>query len=110
SRLGVTGARVDQGNVVATTRFGAAIRVPIAELVRVHARTPSVVYLSERTVAEERYVPYVGPPRPFRRDCTVEGHALRLSGQDYDRGVGTQSRTLLAYRLEPGDRRFQALV
>ena len=29
---------------------------------------------------------------------------------DYDRGLGTQSRTLLAYRLDPGDRRFQALV
>lgn len=35
---------------------------------------------------------------------------MRLSGQDYDRGIGTQSRTLLAYRLKPGDRRFQALV
>jgi hypothetical protein len=110
SRLGVTGTRVDQGDIVATTRFGAAIHVPISELVRVHARTPTVAYLSELSVAEERYVPYVGPPRPFRRDGTVEGHALRLSGQDYDRGIGTQSRTLLAYRLEPGDRRFQALV
>jgi hypothetical protein len=40
----------------------------------------------------------------------VEGHPLRLAGQTFDRGIGTQSRTLLAYRLAPGDRRFQVLV
>ena len=40
----------------------------------------------------------------------MDGHPLRLAGQGYDRGLGTQSRTLLAYRLAPGDRRFQALV
>jgi hypothetical protein len=33
-----------------------------------------------------------------------------LAGQEYDRGIGAQSRTLLAYRVEPGDRRFQATV
>ena len=35
---------------------------------------------------------------------------FELSGQTFDRGIGAQSRTLLAYRIEPGDRRFQALV
>src|SRR5205807_2281318 len=40
----------------------------------------------------------------------VDGHPLRLAGQGYDRGLGTQSRTLLAYRLSAGDRRFQATV
>ncbi|MCA1686087.1 MAG: NPCBM/NEW2 domain-containing protein, partial [Planctomycetia bacterium] len=110
SRLGVSGARVEEGNILARTRFGAAIRVPLAELTRVHARTPSVVYLTEREPAGERYVPYVGPPRPYRRDATVEGHRMRLSGREYERGIGSQSRTLLAYRLEAGDKRFQAMV
>jgi len=40
----------------------------------------------------------------------VVGPALRLGGQTYDRGLGTQSRTLLAYRLDPKAKRFQALV
>jgi len=110
SRLGVTGLRVEQGQVLATTRFGAAIKVPLGEVVRAHARTPSVVYLSEREAAADRYVAYVGPPRPFQRDANVEGHPMRIAGQDFDRGIGTQSRTLLAYLLEPGDRRFQAQV
>ncbi len=110
SRLGVTGIKLDQGQVSATTRFGAAVRVPLVDLLRVHAKTSSVVYLTDRVPAAERSIPYIGPPRPARHDVSVEGQTMRLSGVDYDRGIGTQSRSLLAYRLAPGDQRFQALV
>jgi len=55
-------------------------------------------------------VSYVGPTRPYHRDAAVTGHPLRVAGQTFDHGLGTQSRTLLAYRLAPGDRRFQTLV
>ncbi len=94
----------------ATTRFGQSIRFPLSDLVRVHARSRSVVYLSERTPAKVGYVSYVGPTREYRVDRSVDGHLLQLAGQTYDRGIGTQSRTLMAYTIEPGDRRFQALV
>jgi len=110
TRLGVEGARIEEGSVQATTRFGQSIRFPLAELVRVHARSRSVVYLSERQPAKVVYVSYVGPTREYRVDRTVDGHLLQLAGQTYDRGIGTQSRTLMAYAIEPGDRRFQALV
>jgi hypothetical protein len=52
----------------------------------------------------------VGPTREYRIDRSIEGHALELAGQTYDRGIGAQSRTLVAYALEPKDLRFQALV
>jgi hypothetical protein len=110
SRLGVTAARFEQGQIVATTRFGATIHLALTELAQIHARTASVVYLSDRPADADVYVAYLGPTRPYRRDSNVEGHALRLAGQTFDRGLGTQSRTLLAYRLAPGDRRFQVLV
>lgn len=110
SRLGVSNARIEKGEVIATTRFGAKVEVPLAEISRVHSRTASVVPLSERPVAGSQYVPYVGTPRPYRIDSTIEGRPFRLSGRDFDRGIGMQSRTYLAYRLEPGDKRFQALV
>jgi len=110
TRLGVEGARIDEGSVQATARFGQTIRFPLTALVRVHARSRSVVYLSERKPAEARYASYVGPTRDYRIDRTVDGHLMQLAGQTYDRGIGTQSRTLLAYAIEPGDRRFQALV
>jgi hypothetical protein len=110
SRLGVTAYRVEEGRVVATTRFGASIRLPLGELTGVHSRSASIAYLSEREATAQQYVSYVGPTRPYRRDAAVTGHALRVAGQTFDHGLGTQSRTLLAYRLAPGDRRFQALI
>ncbi|GAC1463368.1 MAG: hypothetical protein NVSMB9_00770 [Isosphaeraceae bacterium] len=110
SRLGVTNARVDQGQILAITRFGARIQIGLQEILRIHARSPSIVYLSECVCAHEDYVPYIGSPRPFRKDSTVEGHTLKIAGEEFEHGIGTQSRTLLAYRLQRGDRRFQAQV
>jgi hypothetical protein len=86
------------------------VRFALGDLARVHARTAAVLYLSERKPVDARYVSFLGPSRPFRTDRTVDGHPFQLAGQTFDRGIGTQSRTLLAYRIEPGDRRFQALV
>jgi hypothetical protein len=110
SRLGVSDARIEQGHVVATTRFKSTVRLALGELVQIHARTSAIAYLSDRPATADYYVSYVGPTRPYRRDLNVDGHPLRLARQSYDRGLGTQSRTLLAYRLAPGDRRFQAVL
>jgi len=110
SRLGVTDSRVEQGQVVATTRFGATIRLPLGDLESVHVQSASVSYVSVREASAQQYVAYVGPTRPYRRDAAVTGHPLRVARMRFDRGLGTQSRTLLAYRLAPGDRRFQATV
>jgi NPCBM/NEW2 domain len=110
SRLGVTKTRVEQGQVVASTRFGATIQLPLAELSRVHVRGKHVAYLSDREPAGVKYVPYVGPPRPYRRDASVEGRSMRIAGKPYDHGLGMQGRTYVIYRLEKGDRRFQATI
>ena len=110
SRLGLTNPKIEQDHLSGTTRFGLALRVGLNELARVQRRSRQLVYLDERPVAAEKYVGYIGNPRPFRKNATVEGHTFRLSGHDFDRGLGTESRTLLAYRVEPGDLRFQASV
>ena len=110
SRLGVTEARLDDAMVLATTRFGTAIKFSLNELVRVYGRSSSIVYLSERKVARDQYLSYLGPTREYRIDRTVDGQVFRLGGQTYDRGIGTQSTTFLAFKIEPGDRRFQGLV
>lgn len=110
TRLGMTGCQLDRGQMTGMTRFGQRIQFPLSEVVGLLARSDSIVFLSDREVAATQYVAYVGPPRPFRTDLAVDGRRLQLSGQSYDRGLGTQSRTLLAYKLKPGDRRFQATV
>ena len=110
SRLGLSHLKMEEEQLTAVTRFGLTIQVRLNELARVSRRSTRLVYLDERTVAAEKYVGYIGEPRPFHKNETVEGHWFRLSGQEYDRGLGTESRTLLAYRVEPGDLRFQASV
>jgi hypothetical protein len=106
----VTGVRVERGQVVATTRFKADVRLPIGELALVHAINGAVSYLSDREPNGTIYEPYIGPTRLFRRNSTVSGEVLRVGGRVFDRGLGTQSRTLLVYKLEPGSKRFQAQV
>ncbi|CAN5850147.1 hypothetical protein BH23PLA1_BH23PLA1_06350 [soil metagenome] len=110
SRIGAHNPSIDQGELVAQTRFGAEVRVPIRDLARVHLLGGSVTYLSDREPAGDQYVSYIGPTRPYQRDASVLGRPIRIAGEHYDRGLGTQSRSLLAYRLGPEDRRFQALV
>ncbi|HKI21581.1 MAG TPA: NPCBM/NEW2 domain-containing protein [Isosphaeraceae bacterium] len=110
TRLGVQDARLQDNLVVARTRFGRTIRFPLGELSRIHARSSAVVYLTERKPITTKYIPYVGPIREYRSDRSVRGRVFRLAGQSFDRGIGTQSRTFLAYEIEPGDRRFQASI
>ena len=110
TRLGAVDARIDNGNVEATARYGGKVRFPLGELIGVYVRSASYVYLSERKPVRASYFPDVGPTREYRVDRMIDGHLFELAGQTYDRGIGAQSRTLLAYRIEEGDRRFQARV
>lgn len=110
SRLALDGTRVDRGQVVGRARFGVEVRIPVGEVARARILGGAVTYLSDREADRAVYESYVGPTRPYRRDASVAGRRLRLGGQSYDRGLGTQSRTLLAYRLPADAKRFQATV
>jgi hypothetical protein len=110
SRLGVNQVKIERGQGLATTRFKVPIRFPIGDLAQLHVMNSSVLYLSDREASGTIYEPYIGPTRPYRRNATVSGEVLRLGGRAYERGLGTQSRTLLVYKLEPGSKRFQALI
>ncbi|WP_165068543.1 NPCBM/NEW2 domain-containing protein [Paludisphaera rhizosphaerae] len=110
SRLGVVGAKLERGRVSGVSRFAAKVDVPIDSVIQATPRTEAVQYLSERPVDGKIYVPFFDIVRPFQVDASVEGRPLLLNGLTYDRGFGASSRTLLAFKLKPGDRRFQALV
>lgn len=110
SRLGATKVRLDRGQVVATTRFETEVRLPIGELALVHALNGTASYLADRDPVGTIYEPYLGAPRMYRRNAAVTGEVLRVGGIAFDRGLGTQSRTYLVYKLEPGAKRFQARI
>jgi len=93
-----------------TTRFGAKFRADLEDVVSVAPRTPAIEYLSGREPDGKSYVPYFDLVRPFQADANVDGLPMVLKGRRFERGLGTQSRTLLAYKVQPGDLRFQATV
>ena len=111
SRLGAASCRVESGRIVLATRFGGTLRAPLASLAEVRVIGGAVEYLADREPAGHEFVGYLGAHRgAFGRDRTADGRRIRLGGRPYDRGLGTEPRTLLAYRLGPKDRRFQATV
>ncbi len=111
SRLGVTACRFDGGQLEVQTRLGPVLRLPLKELAAVHPRGGSVVYLADREPAGTQFEPYLDRhPGRFGRDRTWDGLPLRQAGRAADHGLGMLPRSLIAYRIEPGDRRFQALV
>jgi hypothetical protein len=110
SRLGVTAIHLEGGQILATTRLGQAIKLPLGELARIHVENGPAVYLSEIESAGAKYVGYVGTAREVVRDRAIDGQPLRLGGKVYDRGLGMESRTYLVYLIPHGARRFQATV
>ena len=111
SRLGVATARLADGRVEAHSRLGPEIGPKLDALVGFKVIGGAAAYLSEREPVAAQYVPYLDEhPESFGRDSTWQGEHFRLDGRPRDRGLGMLPRTLLAYRIEPGDRRFRALV
>jgi hypothetical protein len=110
TRLGLVDARLEQGRVSGVSRFGARVDAPLDDVASIVPRTAAVAYLSERQVDAKSYTPYFDVVRPFEVDAAVDGRRGAWGGRRHERGFGTSSRTLLAFKLQPGDLRFQATV
>jgi len=110
TRLGLSAVELGRDGLSGTTRFGAKFRADLEDVVSVAPRTPAIEYLSGREPDGKSYVPYFDLVRPFQADANVDGLPMVLKGRRFERGLGTQSRTLLAYKVQPGDLRFQATV
>lgn len=110
TRLGLVEARLERGRVSGISRFGAKFDAAIDDVARIMPRTAAVAYLSERPVDAQSQTPYFDVVRPFRIDAAADSRPMNLGGLRPERGFGTSSRTLLAFKLQPGDLRFQATV
>ncbi|WP_169976639.1 NPCBM/NEW2 domain-containing protein [Tautonia rosea] len=110
TRLRLVDLSVREGRMKGRTRFGVEVESPVDRIASIHALSETIVYLSELEAAREVTVAYVGPARPVQKNKTVFGHPITVNGRQFLRGLGTQSRSLVAYRLQPQDQRFQACV
>jgi hypothetical protein len=91
-------------------RFGSSLKIPLADVNSMQLRSDAIRYLSDLPALQDRYRDYLGPTRPYHRDANCLGNPIKLQGRTYEHGLGTQPRTLLAYRIDSGWSRFQATV
>ncbi|MEW4567889.1 NPCBM/NEW2 domain-containing protein [Tautonia sp. JC769] len=110
SRLRLVDPTLQAGRLKGTTLFGVEIDAPIDRIATCYALNDRIVYLSGQEAAREVSVPYVGPARPVQSNRSVFGDPITVNGRHYVRGLGTQSRSLLAFPLQPSDQRFQARI
>jgi hypothetical protein len=93
-----------------TTRWGSEWRVPVAKLAGIRVMQPGTVELDSLKPAAVQTVDYVGPTAAPRFRTNVSGGPLSIGNMWYDQGIGTQSRTLLAYRLDGTKKTFTSWV
>ena len=115
SRIGVVNPKVVQSRILAQTRFGASINVPLDDVVRIEPRTDRLQWLTARTPLAVQFADYFGdsaadPASVVLTNRNAAGGPLILDGQAYDHGLGMRSRTIAVYRIEPGDLAFHAEI
>ncbi len=110
SRLGLVQTSVEKGVLRGIARFKTRIEVPVSDVAFIRVLGGNVSYLSDAPPDDVVYVSYVGPVLPYQLDATCENRPMIVRDKTYDRGVGAQTHTLLAYKLGRGYARFQATV
>ena len=80
SRLGVTGAKLEKGQIEGTSRFGQSIRFPVGDLLRMDPRTEAVPLLLEGERIEVRgedcSFARALEPSPYPLPCEGRGERL----------------------------------
>lgn len=99
--------------------YGTVHKVPANLLSGIYIKNGRVVYLSDMkpTLVDEDANFIRGPKKlssdldfPYQRDRSARGGKLILGGVEHRKGVGVRARSMLAYPLEAGFKRFQATV
>lgn len=110
SRFSLTSASADETTLTGKTIFGAALRVPLRDIVAFEPHQGNSVYLSDLKPSKYTFQPFLDAAWPFTIDGNVAGHDLLLAGSTYDKGIGMHSHSRLTYRLSGSFRRFVALA
>jgi hypothetical protein len=99
--------------------YGTVHKIPANLLSGIYMKNGRVVYLSDMkpTVVDEDANYIRGAKRspsdldfPFQRDRNARGGKLVVGGVEHRKGVGVRARSMLAYDLAGGFKRFQSML
>jgi hypothetical protein len=91
------------------TLFGAALEFPETSLLALDIHRGPAADLSDMPVRYEQR-PYLGARWPLAKDAAVNGHALKLAGSAFEKGLGMHAPARAHYQLDGQFERFDALV
>ncbi len=109
----ITATDVALGNddrLTAKAVFGAALDLPISAIVSIRCLGGRAVYVSDLQPASYEHQPYLAGKWELKRDLNVLGESLRLDGQEYPKGLGMHSRSVVSYDLNGEFQTFRATV
>jgi hypothetical protein len=78
-----------------------SVELPWSDVTALAVRSDRLLFLSDAKPVEARHRPIVTLGRPWRADKNVLGGPLKIAGKAFDKGIGVQSRTELAF-AQPG--------
>jgi NPCBM/NEW2 domain len=110
TRLALASAQSDGKTLSGKTLFGAALPVPLEQVIALDMRQAAAVYLSDLKPKSYEHTPYLSVRWPYLNDLSVSGRPLRLAGSTYDKGLGLHSQSRLTYELAGAYRWFEASV
>jgi hypothetical protein len=90
--------------------FGAALSVPVKQIVSLDLRQGRAMYLSDLKPRGYEHTPYLGVRWPYTFDASVAGNELLVGGSNYDKGIGMHSQSRLSFELGGGYQWFEASV
>ncbi len=92
------------------TPWGQELKLPAAEIQEVRLGGGGMIYLSDLAPSKVEETPFFGHRLPWRKNVSLLGEPLRISGRTYDRGLAVHSRCILTYDLGRRFSSFEALV
>jgi hypothetical protein len=115
--------RLTGGDILETTRLswdgkqltvrlaaGTELALPAALVSAIDFRPGKIKHLSELEPRDVKYVPFFDIISEYRRDRSLDGTPLALSGKTFSRGLAIHSKTTLRYRIAGEFTRFLAVA
>jgi hypothetical protein len=100
----------DRGEFKIRLAVGVDLALPAAQVAALDFSAGKIRYLSQLEPRDVKYVPFFDIVYEYRRDKSLDGEPLSLSGKTYTRGLALHSKTTLRYRIAGEYTKFQAVA
>lgn len=110
--LSVSKSRFVGTTLTGTHVCGATWEIPLDAIAELRVLRGRATFLSELTPIDARHTAFLPDAREWlpKRDRSVTGRPLRLSGREFPKGIGMHSRSAMTWELAGAFRSFHATV